>query len=138
MVPGALLIESALTLGLSLLSFFVSLKIFMRYREERHLAQVFLALTLLFFFLSYITEFVVDLYDIYLELTGEPLYGDLLEELRQAVTWGAVALVPVFGVLFALEILQLRKKECVSDSGYFSFCRIYGSLLPFPSHLSGI
>ena len=110
MVPGALLVESALTLGLSLLSFFVSLKIFMRYREEKHLTQVFLALTLLFFFLSYITEFVVDLYDINLELTGEPLYGDLLEDLRQAVTWASVALVPVFGVLFALEILQPRKK----------------------------
>jgi len=41
---------------------------------------------LLFFFLSYITEFVVDLYDINLELTGEPLYGDLSKDLRQAVT----------------------------------------------------
>jgi len=84
----------------------------MRYREEKHLTQVFLALTLLFFFLSYITEFVVDLYDIYLELTGEPLYGDLLEDLRQAVTWASVALVPVFGVMFALEILQPKKRVC--------------------------
>jgi hypothetical protein len=111
MVSIALLVESALTLGLSLLSLFVSIKTFQKHREDKLSPQIFLAFMLLFFFLSYITEFVVDLYDINLELTGEPLYGDLSEDLRQAVTWASVALVPVFGVLFALEILQPRRKR---------------------------
>lgn len=132
MVATALLIESALTLCLTLLSLFVSVRIFQRYKNEELNPQLFLALMFFFFFLSYITEFVIDVNEIYSELTGGALYGELGEDLRQAITWASVALVPVFGVLFALEILQPAGKRVLQILDILVFVAFMALYYLFP------
>jgi len=132
MVTTVLLVESGLTLCLTLLSLFVSVRIFQRYKNEELNSQLFLALMFFFFFLSYITEFAVDLYDIYSELTGGALYGELGEDLRQAITWASVALVPVFGVLFALDILQPAGKRALQILDILVFVAFMALYYLFP------